>query len=368
MINHDESLQQLVNELVDEGHLSDEQSQKAATILKEESMEHIPWFVQTLQGVGAWFATLMFILFFGISRIINTQEAYLITGVILLALSLSLSINKDEKQSTFISQLLLAMSLTGHVLFAVGLSMWVDSVTLTAGALVLLSLVFIRFYSGYLHRFLSVFVLLISMMVIAYDLEIGQIMPQLLLVAVTVFTAWMWVQESHYLVKPLHRMYRAIQYALVCALLLGVGWLDFDGPSYMIREEDLGMFSMNNNWVITIGISLTMLWVIHRIYQRQNLAWNSVNGLLLIVLALTLNAIFFQTPAITASLLVLMIGIERGNRILIPLAIVTLIFHIVRFYYLLDMTLLDKSILLMGSGLLLTTAGIWMSRGKEERV
>ena len=44
-----------------------------------------PWYVQCLLGLSAWLATLLLLLFIGLSQIVNTQEGALVAGLVLCA-------------------------------------------------------------------------------------------------------------------------------------------------------------------------------------------------------------------------------------------------------------------------------------------
>jgi uncharacterized membrane protein len=58
-------------------------------------------------------------------------------------------------------------------------------------------------------------------------------------------------------------------------------------------------------------------------------------------------------PGILAATIVLALGFQRGNRILLGLAAIFLAIFLIAFYYNLEVTLLAKSLLLLAAGLLL---------------
>ncbi len=65
------------------------------------------------------------------------------------------------------------------------------------------------------------------------------------------------------------------------------------------------------------------------------------------------NLPLLMTPGITAAILVLVLGFQRGQRVLMGLALVFLAVFLIAFYYHLDVTLLVKSGILAASGIVL---------------
>jgi uncharacterized membrane protein len=59
------------------------------------------------------------------------------------------------------------------------------------------------------------------------------------------------------------------------------------------------------------------------------------------------------TPGILAAVIILVLGFQRGNRLLLGLGAVGLAVFLIAFYYHLEITLLVKSLILLGTGLLL---------------
>ena len=59
------------------------------------------------------------------------------------------------------------------------------------------------------------------------------------------------------------------------------------------------------------------------------------------------------TPGVLAAVIVIVLGLQRANRLLLGLGAAFLAVFLIAFYYHLDVTLLVKSLLLLATGLLL---------------
>ena len=71
-------------------------------------------------------------------------------------------------------------------------------------------------------------------------------------------------------------------------------------------------------------------------------------------------------PGVGFSLLLMLIAFARGNRILLYTGMAALLYHLSRYYYVLDLSLLYKSTLLLGCGLLLLGLRWWLLHTSAE--
>jgi uncharacterized membrane protein len=367
IMNHSSKTEQL-SILQTAAIISEEQQQKALEHLTTEQELHTPWFVHVLQGAGAWLSAVMFIVVFALTRVISSEAGFIIAGGGLLAMALIFSFKIADK-SSYLSQLLFAASLTGHVLLAVGMGLMMKQIAFAALTMGVVSIICIRFYPYSVHKFLSVHLLLISLLILAEKMKIAELSMALLMVMTTFFTCWMWLNESRYVNSKFNAIFRPIQYALVSALLLGAIIIDHFHRAFSHQWDKASGFPLHE--IIAIGFFAGFAWLIHRIFQRlDGDADRDKQPLLkggLLALMLVLSIVFYYSPSILASLFLLLLGIERNSRIVIPLAIVSLIYAIGRYYYQLDLTLLHKSLLLMGSGLMLLVAGIITYRQGQKK-
>lgn len=357
----------IVQILAKDSLLTEDETKRSFEILNSQSEESSPWFVQLLTGAGAWLAAVMFAIFFGFTGIIKDETGAIIVGFILVAIAFLISVRSKQAIPVFPDQLLLATSLTGHVLLMVGFySEFNDQHYIAAVVIVLLSLCFILFYKNQLHKFISTWLLLAGLWVLAAELGIQPLaFMALLVIVVAALSAWMWMNESHYLSGRWKNIGRPVQYAFVFALLSGEGIIErFYSIFWYSRDwnqhgEILTSFPYTR--VVSAGLFLVLAYVIILIMNRLKIDWKSLTGAGFLIFALIITIVFYQSPSIMAALIVLLIGIERANRILVPLAIMALVYFYGDYYYSIDMTLMKKSLILMSSGLIMLAGG-WLVR------
>lgn len=348
-----------LSSLVTASIISAEQQEKAIKLLTTEQQPHTPWFVHVLQGFGAWLSAVMFIIVFALMKVLDDSADFVVSGGLLLVIALILNF-KITDRSSYLSQLLFAMSLTGHVLLSVGIGIMMKDMAIAAIIMGLVSVIFILFYSYGVHKFLSVHFLFIALLILAYEMNIQELSITTLMFITILFTCWMWLNESRYISSQYHTVFRPIQYALVSTLLMGAVIIDHFYHTFSYQWDTLLLFPLHE--IIAVGFFFSFAWLIRSIFQRLEHDWRRPLGFGLLGLMLMLSVTFYYSPSVLAALLVLLLGIERHNRILIPLAIFSLIYAIGRYYYQLDLTLLHKSLLLMGSGLILLVAGVMTYR------
>lgn len=375
MINQIINRTDLIKALENEGLLDQNSKRKALEIVEAGDTTSTPWFVQILSGFGAWIAAVMFIITFflaGGSYIFDSEIGAITMGAILLIIVFIVSIKSSQSKSVFIEQLMLATSFSGHFLFFLGLSFKNDYRIILSGSLAaILSLCFIFFYKNRIHKFISTGIFLISIGAVLEELGLNPFsFIALFFVLIAALSSWMWMNESRFLTGKRQEIARPVQYALTLIFLIGGGVVEryhmnfssfkdnFDQPYEIVPILPYLQF-------VSAGLFLILAYVIISILQRLKVDWKSMAGIGLLAFALIITFIFHQSPSILAALIVLLIGIERGNRILVPLAIFALITFYSDYYYSMDMTLMKKSLILMGSGLVMLAGGWIASRAGE---
>ncbi len=96
-----------------------------------------------------------------------------------------------------------------------------------------------------------------------------------------------------------------------------------------------------------------MIYVVWRLLQRLNHRLPEPLAITALVCTVILSAVSIEAPGITAGMMILLLGFAGSNRVLMGLGIVSLLFYISSYYYLLDATLLDKARTLLVTGVVL---------------
>ena len=364
--------------IVESLELEQKEKSKALEMVRTGDTTSTPWFVQVLSGVGAWIAAILFVvtfyLFGGGNWLFQSQVGSVTTGIVLLGIVFFVSITSGGRLSVFIDQLMLAASLAGQFLLFAGLSFKDDYRVLFSGSVAaILSLCVIFFYKNRIHKFISTGIFILSVGVVLEELGFNPFaFTSLGFVMVAAVSAWMWLNESRFLTGNKQAIARPVQYALILSFLIGGGiveqfYSNFLTYNYVAGSDPLeGVVSiLSYLQFVSAGLFLVLAYVIITILRRLEIDWKSVAGIGLVAFALIIAIIFNHSPSILAALVVLLIGIERGNRILVPLAIFALITFYSEYYYSMDMTLMRKSLILMGSGLVMLAGGWIASRAGE---
>ena len=151
----------------------------------------------------------------------------------------------------------------------------------------------------------------------------------------------LWYHEAQFSVKRFGAVYTPVRYAMTFALLL------------LLIPSMLGDISVTSWWVSTIGLLAVLLTIERRLLAHYAIAPFEKTGLVIMGGTVLCNLPLLMTPGITAAVLVLVLGYQRGQRVLMGLALVFLVVFLVAFYYHLDVTLLGKSGILAASGIVL---------------
>jgi len=330
----------VLDQLVTEGRLTpDARATIIPTLTAPDDAAGTAWYVRALVGISAWIAAVLLIAFLvGGTQMLRSGESLIGVGLVLCAVAIA--IRRGVPGSIFAAQLALALSMAGQVLFSFGVADLSNTVLATVSAIVVLEIALIAIYPDMLHRFLSTVVIVGALVALLLDWNApGAIHMLVGLLAAGALA--LWECESALAAARAEVLTRPIAYGLVVALL-GVLCL---GITELIPFP---------RWWVSGLLLLPMLLVLeYRIvshFEPRSAAaivpW-LVGGTVLV----SLPALW--TPGVLAAVIVIVLGFQRGNRLLLGLGAFFLAVFLVAFYYHLDVTLLLKSLLLLATGLLL---------------
>lgn len=331
------TIRELLEQLALTGNFEADRLPEAASVLAAAGRS-TPWYIQGLIGVSAWIAALCFIGFLVIADLIASESGLIIGGVIFTVAAVGLKWGLPR--SIFGGQLALALGLAGQVLFIVGVGSQTESVVAAAFAAVVLELVLIVIYRDSFQRLLSTLVIVGAVVVLFFEWDIQEAV-HLLILLLAALTLFIWEQESYLSTTFLAEVYRPIGYGCAVALLALLV------PSIV---EDL---EIEWWWLSAIGLLALLLVLEYLILIELGVNWRHLAVLALPGGTLLLLWPAWQSPGILGALLVLLTGFRRGNRLLTGLAAIFLAFFIVAFYYNLELTLLIKSFMLIGNGVII---------------
>lgn len=335
-------LHNIIEELVAQQLLQPEtKTQIAETLTHPSEPSATPWFVSALIAISAWVSVILLLIFIGSLNIINSPGGAIVIGLLLIIATVSLHYIK--KESLFFSQLALAFHLTGQILFIAGIATEKDVKT-AALATWLLEIVLISFYQYSIFRFVSVLIATLAAVVLLHQFALHQGI-HVLIVILAGGAIWYWINEARHLTDQMMKsLYQPLGYSFVIALqtILLLSIL----PEANSVPHLIWSYS-------TLGLTVLLLSLEYQILNTNNIPFFSPKTYAILGSTLLVALLLYQSPGIIASIIVLILGFQQSNRVLMGLAIIFLTIFLIAFYYHLDITLLMKSITLMSTGLAL---------------
>ncbi len=357
----------VLSQLVAEGLTSGESVERARAAFQGAADTTPPWYARVIAGFGAWIATGCLVGFLVIADIVENEMGAIAVGAILVVAAAWLR-RAASPAEDFKRQFSLAASLAGQVLVLVGARAATESTTVAAVIAVVMSVALIMLVPDPAHRFMSALLgsigLIATMATFKLAWELGSLGPLGTLVirgsdfaaaALIALAAYVWRVKLGDRSAERDEMLEPVGYGTITALLI---MLVFSSWFVVLEDFTRGQRSGASAWTLGLGttialaiaLSALMLSILHELRAT------GVTAATPIALAL----LTLSTPGITAAVTLLVLGFDRRNRILIGLAVGFLIKFVSMYYYTLRMTLLEKSVVLVASGLLLLAGRVYL--------
>lgn len=319
-----------------------------------------PWYVRTMLGIAGWVGAILLLgaLFGGFALLTDSAvvAGMLGAGACLVAVI----IYRATHHNDFAKQFAFAVSLAGQALLVYsilkGLNLFQDTeafisrVRQVAMVLVVLQTILFLVVPNILHRTWSA---LIGVGAAVFLLNQYGLYPFTLAITLAAGTM-LWLQEFHW--AKYGEMLRALGYSLIIVSISHLLTQNHFWDDGRFWQNVFGIQSLGGavgEWLASLCLGVILIALVFVLLKRGEIALGSSISIASLVLAVLVTLIGLQAPGITVGIVVVLLGYSRGNTILTGLGLVTLVVFISQFYYLLHLTLLQKSILLFGSGLVL---------------
>ena len=325
-----------------------------------EAVTVTPWYIRTMLGIGGWIGA-MFLLGFvgaGFAFVMESPIAALILGALLCAAATFMF--RTWPESDFLEQFALAVSIAGQALLAVGLSRLLQS----QGALFALVFAVVqaglfRLVPNFLHRVLTAGV---GAGALVHALNLWGFSPY---TQALVFAGFGWAWLNEFRLPGRDQQMRALGYGLTLMVIFGLVTRSSTELWRVVAMTDgVGVFGgAYGFWIGNALLAALTLWVVWRLLARQGVARDSGAGLAALAGALVVGLVSLKAPGLGVTVTMLLLGYANGNRVLAGLGIVSLLAYWSYYYYSLEITLLQKSALLVCAGIVLLAARLAMKRG-----
>ena len=306
-----------------------------------------PWYVRAMMGVAGWIGAIFLLLFLavGFKFIMDSEMARMVVGILLCGAAAWLF--KIGEENDFLSQFAFAISLTGQVLIVSSFAEifdWRGGQVSWPTAALEIALFFL--ISNFLHRVWCAFAAGMAIGGAFNSLGTFPLFPAL---AAAGFS-WAFLQEFEKAAKGIDK--KALGYGLTIALLFsmftkrGRSILDiFEGR----HSGDLFIVP----WIGGVLAAIVLVATVYVLLKRRNAPMEGRTGLRALACAILLALMSLKAPGIGIATLILVVGFAHGNRLLTGMGIAAQIGYLSYFYYNLENTLLEKSILMAVSGIVL---------------
>jgi len=164
--------------------------------------------------------------------------------------------------------------------------------------------------------------------------------------------AVVWLNEARF--GRLHAVVTPIGYGLTLAFMQIEGAALLGHSMAMLFGSRIvhGAWPWAGEALVAAALAVSV-WVL---LQRAGWTLWALKTLLALIAILAVGAASFKAPGIAGGLMIALLGFSNGNRVLVGLGIVALLGYVSGYYYLLDVTLLVKSGVLLATGAVLLAA------------
>ena len=312
-----------------------------------------PWYIKVMLAFSGWLAAIFILgFFFSVFSHLDKNTPVLIiagSGLIIAAYF----ILKSKKTNEFLEHLGLAFSLAGQGLLSIAIFNQQDDGSFPWLMMSFMQLTLALFMPNFVHRIFSTFFAVISLgAAIFYFTEYTNLIA-LYGILVMLLTAVVWLNEFRF-PKQIEKL-RAFGYGLVLAtLIIKATNHFFHRNSWNIQEiKTLDTNLWFQPWMEQVLLSAITLYIVWKLLQKVHPKPSQIATILALVGVFIITFLSFQAQGLLTGVMVILLGFSASNRVLLGLGIITLLYFISNYYYSLQNTLLDKSIILSILGIAL---------------
>lgn len=333
------------------------------------SASHAPWYVRAMLGVAGWIGALFLLGFVGVAFAFVFKSGTAALAVGAMCCAGAYAIFRAAPDNDFAQQFGLAVSFAGQATFVFGLfdmlGRRIDATHFFAVAGFEAALAVLL--ANFVHRIWST---LAAAAALGYALAYLGIHGAAA-GAAAAGLALLWLNEHEWAVRG--ALWRPVGYGLALSLLHLESVLLFGhGMSFWSHRDEA---VVDSEWILWIGPALAgavLVYTVWRLLARQGVAVSERTGIATLAASGSVALVSLQAPGVASSLLILLLGFAGGNRVLSGIGVLALLGYLSHFYYSLQATLLLKSAVLAGTGIVLLAlwAGMRLlfgdASGKEE--
>jgi len=338
------NFQDVFTQLANENHLDSDWQQQTRDLLAREHNEQ-PWYVRIMVGFSAWLASWLLIGFMVGAAIVESEQATLMMGVVLVVGAV---IARGISDNDFMSQMALAVCLAGEGLMVYAVARISDSFEVTILSFIVLEVVLIAFYTDPVHRFLSLASIIIALAGLLFKWEAQSFIHVIVIAGAIAFVVLV-NSEQKYLAKGLARLMTPIKWGV----LFGQLSVLMLSTIYVLPElmKDFEFFPLP--WISSVGLGLLFLYLVFRAIQAESFQLTTAAMATIYTICALAIVGASMAPGLIMALIILLLGFSRADRVLLGVAIGFFAVFLAAFFYGIEVTLLMKSVVLVATGIVL---------------
>ena len=327
----------------------------AETVRHLQETPELPLYLRALVGIGAFIASIFFIAFLSISRLIDYQNevGLIVWGLVFVGGAIvcqRMAGEGEELKHSFLIQSAFALMAVGKTLFVFGVAQFMDTGWGVSLGLLLISLATYFIFNLSIDRFLSSFAVLYSVLInILWGEDMSGVQEMLFygfFLLQCLGCAFLLTSDK------VKQVYMPLAYAFafsICstALMLAIK------AKFSVLQEAAEIQILPLNALLAIGLILLIAWLAGGVKQlaKEPLVMASIGVVLLAAMS---------APGILLAIGFMVLGYGKHDRILLVLGALLLPVYIYLYYYNLDVSLMEKSAVLVGSGAVLLAGRFYL--------
>jgi len=309
----------------------------------------VPWYVRVMLGIAGWIGAMFLLGFVGaaFALLMKNSGAAFVVGAATCAAAVA--IFRTAPKSDFVAQFGLATSLAGQMMIVFSATQWFERSAIGIALFVALQqAVLFILVPNFVHRLWSSWSFALAATYAMLDAGFFAFTPA------ATSAGFIWLALSEFRLARHGSMVRTGTYGLalaatqaavlhgsvLAALILGRG-----GHGVSLGEAGV--------WLGRLASMAVLLWAVVLLLRREGLALTSGQGRVGLAGALVLGLVSIKAPGVGPAAAILIVGYANADRVLAGLGIVALLGYLSHYYYALQTTLLEKSGLLVATGLTL---------------
>lgn len=311
---------------------------------------HTPLVLKIIIFFGAFLATGTISAFFGILDIYESELALFVVGSLFLGGTIYVS---RTQPMPILQGAYLSFYITGYTFFGFGFYLIFNDLTAICLPLLALSIALVFVVRDYILLLATLFALhlnaLIWLFTFGFSFEFLYVYVLILLVS----TFFVFTNENK--MKTSHPIFEHLYYPLRDALALI--WMQM---LFLITDVQIWSESNLNQMVFAAYNIVALLFLIRFVLKSLDFYTENRFYVWLVITSVVLLPTLLA-PAISGALLLLFLSFYQQFKTGIIISMAGLVWFISKFYYDLSMTLLEKSLLLMGVGVLFLGMYFWFN-------